>query len=65
MGFPKTNRERNAFYEKLDDKISTEEVCYIHNLDDDDKYDCLLGSIFIRRVIDEYDKKSMALMFVA
>ena len=54
----------NDFYKKRYDIISTEESCYIHNLDDDDKYDCLLGCIFISRVNDEYDKKSRALLLV-
>ena len=65
MDCSKTNRERNNFYEKLDDIISTEESCHIHNLDDDDKYDCLLGCSFIRRVNDEYDIKSRVLLLVA
>ena len=64
MECPKVNDERNDFYDKLDDIISTQQSCYIHNLDDDDKYDCLLSSKFVR-VDEDYDTKSKVLLLVA
>ena len=60
----KTNEERNYFYEKLDDIISTQDSCYFHSVSDEEKYECLISANFVRAGENDELKNNAVIILV-